>query len=168
MKKIKMKLIAIITIFIVMCIHVGSMKSLATNENLNLYVKEQCDGVLKRDGKVLRISFVVYQKDGKEYPAYCLNKEKPGVGEIGTYDVNIQEVINDLSIWRVMINGYPYQIPSQLGCLNEKEAFAATKMAIYSVLYGYSIEQFSGIGEEGQRIYNALNKFCKMQRIVVQ
>ena len=33
----------------------------------------------------------------------------------------------------------------------------ATKMAVYSVLYNYSINDFSPIGEAGQRTWNALN-----------
>ena len=55
------------------------------------------------------------------------------------------------------MNGYPYKTPSELGCNNEKEAFVATKMAIYAAIYGYNSSQFSGIGEAGGRVVNAIS-----------
>ena len=37
-------------------------------------------------------------------------------------------------------------------------------MAVYSVLYDYRIEQFSGIGEAGERTVNAINQILNAAR----
>ena len=87
-------------------------------------------------------SYVTYTENGKEYPAYCLNKELPGIGqEDGEYDsyfVDVSKVIDNVKVWRVIINGYPYKTPSQLGLKNKQEAFLATKQAVYCILYNYN------------------------------
>ena len=60
-------------------------------------------------------------------------------------------------IWKAITNGYPYKTPEEMGCNTVGEAFMATKMAVYSVLYNYTINDFSPIGEAGTRTWNALN-----------
>lgn len=127
-------------------------------DKANLYSKGECGSLLKKDGTIIKVTYVVYNKDGKDYPAYCLDKVKPGVGEVGEYSVNLEGVLKNTSVWRVIINGYPYQTPGQLGCLSEQEAYTATKMAVYSMLYDYTFEQFSSIGEAGERTLQALER----------
>ena len=122
-----------------------------------LYSKGDCGQLVKKDGNIVTITYVVYSKDGKEYPAYCQDKLSPGVGESGSYTVTVDSLVSNVEVWRVAVNGYPYKTPAELGCSNEKEAFAATKMAIYSVLYGYNTSQFSGIGDAGDRVVNAIS-----------
>lgn len=44
-----------------------------------------------------------------------------------------------------------------MGCADYKEAFTATKMSVYAVIYGYTIEDFESIGtEQSDRTYNAI------------
>lgn len=82
-------------------------------------------------------TYVTYSEGGKEYPAYCLNREYPGVGEYDSYTVDIDSLLDDVRIWRTIINGFPYKSASELGVANDLEAFQATKQAVYCVLYGY-------------------------------
>ena len=154
--KMIFKFILTITLIMIVLCNCCTMYSLANRET-QVYYKEDCGKLLKRDGKILTISFAVFNNNGKESPIYCLDRQKPGVGEVGTYTVDINEVIKDVRIWRAIKNGYPYKTPEQLNCANSKEAFAATKMAVYSVLYGYTIDNFEAIGEAGERTWNALN-----------
>lgn len=81
-------------------------------------------------------NFCYISKDGVEYPAYCLNREYPGVGEYDGYTVDIDAVLDNVQIWRTIINGYPYKTPAELGVENKYDAFVATKQAVYSILYG--------------------------------
>ncbi|MFR8104722.1 MAG: SpaA isopeptide-forming pilin-related protein [Clostridia bacterium] len=130
----------------------------------HLYEKGDCGELLKYKGKTVTVTFVVYQENGKEYPAYCLDKSKPGVGENGEYTVNVNQVLTDNKIWRVITNGYPYIDFSTLGCANEKEAFTATKLAVYDMLYGYELNDFTPIGEAGERTYQAFLRLVDVGR----
>lgn len=85
----------------------------------------------------IKTTYVTYTKDGKEYPAYCLNKDLPGVGERENYTVDIESVIDDVRVWRTIINGYPYKSAAELGVANDFEAFQATKQAVYCILYDF-------------------------------
>lgn len=152
----------ILSIFIIMIIFFNFINifSLA-NQEVNVYYKDDCGNLLKKDGKIVKITYVVFNNNGKESPVFCLDKNKPGVGEVGDYIVNVNNVIKDVRVWRAIKNGYPYKTPKQLNCENYKEAFAATKMAVYSVLYNYTEDTFEPIGEEGQRTLNALKNILE-------
>ena len=73
--------------------------------------------------------------NGKEYPAYCVNREKDGVTEDYSYDVIAENIYSNNLVWNAVINGYPFKTPQELGCNTEIEAFTATKLAIYDMLY---------------------------------
>ena len=89
------------------------------------------------------VEVIVYQKDGVEYPAYCVNKGRPGVTEEHQYSVDINQLLSNQKIWRAIVNGYPFKTPEQLGCENMKEAYAATKMAVYDAMYNYDLNKFT-------------------------
>lgn len=61
-------------------------------------------------------------------------------------------------LWRYVINGYPYKTLEELGCANKEEAFTATKQAIYCYIHGNRVEDYSPIGEAGERTLNALKQ----------
>ena len=82
-------------------------------------------------------TFVTYSYNGTEYPAYCMNREYPGVGEYDAYSVDIDAVLDNVQIWRVVKNGYPYKTPAQMGLENQYDAFIATKQSVYCILYGF-------------------------------
>ena len=62
-----------------------------------------------------------------------------------------------MGLWKVIINGYPYKSLEQLGVANEEEAYIATKQSIYCYLYNRGTEKYVGVGEAGQRTWNAMN-----------
>ncbi len=156
----KRKIIGIISIILILISCLNAI-TLATSIDVNLYSKGRCGQILKKDGVILRIPLVVHiDENGNEYPAYCLDRTKDGV-DSDSYAVKIEEKIKDVRVWRAIINGYPYKSIAQLGCATEKEAFAATKMAVYAMLYDYDLNSFEGIGEEGIRTKNAIEKIVR-------
>lgn len=158
MKKINIKLIVSLAIVIILGNFISIFSFASFNmDSANLYSKGDCGRLIKKDGVGVKTSFVVYLKDGKEYPAYCLDKTKHGVDEAGGYNVSINSTLNNVMVWKTIINGYPYKTPEELGCANAEEAFMATKMAVYTILYDYQISQFEGINEAGYRVVNAIN-----------
>ena len=160
------KKISIIFTLIVILISLIPMKANAVTpiDSAYIYANKKTDALLMWNGLRIHTHMAVYKKDGVEYPAYCMNRELPGV-EIGfsqTLDVN--NVINNVKVWRAIINGYPYKSISELGCATEEEAYLATKQAVYSMLTNRDVNEYSAIGESGERCLNALKQIVANAR----
>lgn len=109
--------------------------------------------------------FVTYTENGVEYPAYCLNRELPGVGEKDDYSVNLTQVLDDVRVWRVITNGYPYKTFSEMGLTNERDAFIATKQAVYCILYNFNpTTRYRGNDARGETIKNAIVNMVNIGR----
>ena len=126
--------------------------------NEKVYGIDNCEEILRYKGIARGATYVVYENEGIQYPAYCLNPERIGVGEVESYNVDVSGYITDVKLWRIIINGYPYKSVEELGVANRKEAYLATKQAVYSYLENRDVNQYTGIGEAGQRTLNALKK----------
>ncbi len=129
----------------------------ANNNSVYVHAIGSCGDLLTYKGVVVKSNYVIYTKDGVNYPAYCMDKTKVGADNSG-YNVTIQESIKDVNLWKIIINGYPYKSTSELGVANKEEAFLATKQAIYCYIHGNSISDYAPIGTAGQRTLNAMNK----------
>lgn len=115
-------------------------------------------------GERTDIQFVVYEKDGVEYPAYSLNRELLGVDIFGGIVATVNKGIENMEVWRAITNGYPYKTLTELGCNTEEEAFAATKVAVYSVLYSYNWSDFEPVNEAGQRVIAAAKRISEIAK----
>lgn len=159
LKKI-MAIIILTTIFLT--IFKSIIFAVSINQRIKIENFGKCDYTLqykRTDGTWSYVSctFVGYRGNGKIYPAYCLNRELPGVGEIETYDVDLTKLMDDYRLWRVVINGYPYKTPEEMGVYNKYDAFVATKQAIYSILYNNDVDTYyRGGNERGERVFNAV------------
>lgn len=123
----------------------------------NLYAKGDCGVLLKYKGVNVQVTYVKYNNGNISYPAYCLDKTLPGVTEEKPYEVSINNAINDLGLWKRIINGFPYKTIEELGCQSEEEAFTATKQAVYCYIHGNNPKDYDAVGESGRRTLNALN-----------
>lgn len=112
------------------------------------------------------VEVIVYQKDGKEYPAYCINKGRPGVTEEHGYTVNINQLLTNNGIWKAIVNGYPFKTLSELGCNTMQEAYAATKMAVYDAMYHYDLTKFTihNDSDSNRRVVAAIKKIITNAR----
>ena len=155
MKKIISIILVAITLITLNFALIGNCVQAVENNQIYLYGTKIFDRMLKYDGVLLKVARVVYSDNGKEYPAYCMNVELPGI-ELDGYEVTNLGKITDLGLWRVMINAYPYKTFEELGVANEDEAYTATKQAIYCYLCGRQPDKYSGIGESGIRTANAI------------
>lgn len=158
MKKI-IKLILIITVIMMLnfAILFNTVQALE-QQQVTIYATGNLNRILKYDGVLIKTTHAVYEENGKQYPAYCLNKDLQGVGEVETsYQTTNEGKITDVGLWRVIINGYPYKSLEELGVANEEEAYIATKQSIYCYLYNRGTEKYSGIGDSGARTINAMN-----------
>lgn len=149
MKKFFISLMIIISIIGV------SMQSFAVLEvgQMNVYPKAECEKLLTYNGIPIRTTYIAYNKNGVEYPAYCLDVNLPGA-EQGEYVVNASDKIRDINIWKAIINGYPYKSIEELGAANGQEAFTATKQAVYTMIHNRDISSYGPVNSDaGRRTY---------------
>ena len=160
---IKQKIILSILIVLVILttnytILINSARAVNLTEisQIELHSRGTCQQLLKYKGVAVKTTYVEYTYNGKNYPAYCLDKTLPGITSELIYSVGTNKKIEDIGLWRTVINGYPYKSLSELGVANDEEAFTATKQAIYCYLFENTPSDYEAIGEEGQRTLNAL------------
>lgn len=155
-----MKKIISITLSLLMIMGIIAIptKTNATFEinKADLYSKGKSIDYLHWNGMGLVCDFVVYKKDGKEYPAYCLNRELTGASTELSYSVNVDSLLTDVKVWRTIINGYPYKTYQELGCANKDEAYLATKQAVYCIIYDRDPNTYVATDEIGVRTKNGL------------
>ena len=105
--------------------------------------------------------------DGQRYIAYCLSPGKPGVGYVADekegYDVNINDLLKNDVIWRVLKNGYPNKSVQELGVETSDDAYFATMQAINAILRGYTIDQARELYSPGKFAING-ESFEDIQR----
>ena len=159
------KLISIISIIVILIGLIPiSSKAVVPIDTAYIYANKKTEGLLMWKGLKIHTHLAVYKKDGKEYPAYCMNRELPGV-EIGrSQTVDVKQLVNNVMGWRTIINGYPYKSISELGCNTEEEAYLATKQAVYCMLTNRDVNEYSAIGEAGERTLNALKTIVNNAR----
>ncbi len=160
------KKILITIILIIFTIGMLPLKSNAVVpiDSAYIYATRKTDGLLMWNGMRIHTHLAVYNKDGKEYPAYCMNRDLPGV-EIGvSQTVDIDSLVSNVMVWRAVINGYPYKSIAELGCQTEEEAYLATKQAVYCMLTNRDVNEYSAIGESGERTLNALKQIVTNAR----
>ena len=159
------KLISIISIIVILIGLIPiSSKAVVPIDTAYIYANKKTEGLLMWKGLKIHTHLAVYKKDGKEYPAYCMNRELPGV-EIGrSQTVDVKQLVNNVMVWRTILNGYPYKSISELGCNTEEEAYLATKQAVYCMLTNRDVNEYSAIGEAGERTLNALKTIVNNAR----
>lgn len=123
--------------------------------------KNSCGKYLTYNGEEIQAKFVVYSaEDGNEYAAYCNEPSFQGVGsnDIHYGEYIVKSKITDERLWRVAVNGYPYKTPTEMGANGEREAFLATKQAIYRTLDDEPISNYGSLNSEGKNMIEVIQK----------
>lgn len=162
----KIRKVITILILIITCLMATTSNASFSIDKADIYIKERAKTCLKltSNGGPIGVTKVFYMYNGKEYPAYCINPELPGVGEYPGYQVTVDDVVNNPQVWRVVTQGYPYKTLQELGVYDEDEAYTATKQAIYCVINNYSLSRYGAVGEAGERTLNAMTKMVEYAR----
>ena len=158
------KVLSVVLIIIILISNIN-VYAFEKIENLELRKIRDCEILLTYKNKRIKTSFIETEIDGKKYPCYCINPELPGIGELGDYNVKVEKILeNDSLIYKAIKNGYPYKTATELGVLNEDEAYTATKQAINSMIYGRYTDMscYGSVNTEaGDRTLKALNKIVR-------
>lgn len=146
-------------------ININKIKAATIAETIEPYSKGEVV-LFNYDGIGIGVEIQVYEKEGIEYPVYCLDKGKRGVEIDFSYAVDISEMLSNQKIWRAITNGYPFKTPEELGCNSMEEAYAATKMAVYDAMYNYDLSKFSihTNSDSNKRTVKAINKIITAAR----
>ena len=123
--------------------------------------KNSCGRYLTYNGEEIQAKYVVYaSEDGNEYPAYCNEPSFQGVGSNGIHfgEYVVKSKVTDDRLWRVATNGFPYKTPSEMGANGEREAFFATKQAIYRTLDDEPISNYGSLNSEGENMIEAIQE----------
>ena len=111
-------------------------------------------------------NYICYKLDGEKYPTYCITHGVNGVDEEGPYTVNINKLLDNKVVYNIILNGYPYKTPAQLGVETEDDAYVATKLAIKSVLLNRDPrEHYKPMDEKGQKIIDAMYEMAEKGKI---
>ncbi len=164
MKKFKNKKVIVCILLAIMLI--GNINQTFAFEigAKQLISQGECERLLTYKGVPIKTSFIVYEENGIYYPAYCLDVKLPGA-EQGPYQVNGGGKIQDINVWKAIINGYPYKSLAELGAANEQEAFTATKQAVYTMLYNRDISEYGPMDSDaGRRTYQIYSNIVNAAR----
>ena len=156
--KISKKIITILMIIAIsMPIYSGTTLA-EEGDKITLFSNESCPVYLQFKGRDEVTPYVKNIHNGKEYPAYRLDSLlRAGVDVGKTCEVEAPLDYNYSTTWRLVINGFPYKTPEELGCNNEMEAFVATENALsLKTSSGKTMEDYTPVGEAGERVLNAM------------
>lgn len=142
-KKELKKILLIITLIVIGMICLQNNIYAAFIQESYAYEVEDCGELLKYNGVPVITSYI--ECNGQ--PAYCMDKTKPGA-ETGSYNLKFENLLQDVGLWRIIVNGYPYKTEAQLGVANKKEAFTATKHAIFCYRHGNNPENYTAVGDQ--------------------
>lgn len=166
------KIISTFLMLFMIISQLGGVFAMTVGDTANLYSKGECEKGLrytKPDGTDLGVltHYVVYNENGKEYPAYCLDIELPGVSDDNPYSVtamSMDNISNSQAVWRVLLNGFPYKSAAEMGLGSDTQAFQATKQAIYSVLDGRDTSKYYGSNDIGTAVANKIRELANIGR----
>lgn len=166
------KIISTILLVIMMISQLSSVFAASVGEKKDLVSLGECGSDLRYtspQGYTMTVltHYVVYNENGRQYPAYCLNVNLPGVNDDDSYGVevgNMDQVANNQAVWRVLLNGFPYKSHEEMGLDNDYQAFAVTKQAVYSVLDGRDTSKYFGATEVGNRMANKIRELTDIGR----
>ena len=122
----------------------------------------------RKDGVSIGVltHMVGFYEDGQFRPSYCLNKNLPGVDDETQYGVVVEDmnnIPNFEGLWRVLVNGYPYKTPQEMGLQDEYDAFMATKQAVYRVIDGEPADYYAK-DERGNKIVAKIKELVDIGR----
>lgn len=161
-RKLSKKLIICIFMFFFnILVVINSCMAVNANITYDLQSKGKPEVLLKYKGKEILSYYTCYSGKIFNYPAYCLDSSKQGAEGLIKFRVTAKDEINNVTLWRYIINGYPYKQPKDLNCETRNEAYVATQHAIYCYIEGRNISDYEAVGEGGKRTLQAMIKIIE-------
>ncbi len=171
LKKNTKRVISGILLLCIMITNLSPVFALTVGDTADLVNRGQCGDYITytRNGVTMGVAttYVGFYENGVFHPAYCMNRELPGVESVGEYGVDVEDIsslANNQALWRALINGFPYKTPQELGLETEEQAFAATKQALYRIIDGESADNYGYKNEIGKQMVNVIKNLVDIGR----
>lgn len=155
MKVKSKKVICSILLVIMIISNFYSVFATTVGETEKIISKGECPTNVWYGDIWIETYYVGFNENGKFRPAYCIDIGIPGVDDDKTYNVEIEDmskIPNHEQMWRVLLNGFPYKTPKEMGLKDEYDAYFATKQAIYRTIDGKSTDPYHAKEEEGEKV----------------
>ena len=113
---------------------------------------------IKYNGKMQPNYEYYYVRDGKNYPAYCLNLGFKGAEDCDNngYNVYGNEKITDEKLKVIILNSYPYKTVEELELNNEDEAIFASQFAMWCYLNNLDLNLIEPISSMNEKIVSVI------------
>lgn len=96
------------------------------------------------------------QYDGKVvYNLTALNEK------VQSIEIDKLRTFENAQISNIILSGYPYKTPEELGCQDEFEAYLATQEAIYMDYEPRDLQNYTILNERGKRIYEVAKQIVQ-------
>lgn len=160
--KLMSKLITSLILILIVFGFIMQTYAFSIGEKIVAKAGDDVPTLMKFGDMYILCTFTEVYKNGEKYYGYCLEAKKDGVEVLGDYNLTISKKLNNNAVFSVLKHGYPNKTPKELGVNNRGEAFLATKQAIYTLIYGRSVNSYSGIDSEaGRRTYAAYKRIVE-------
>ena len=130
LKKIIKKATIILSIIVMNTFTFIGTSGAVNVKKIEIKKEGECGELITYRGKIIKTDYIYHEKNGKKYPAYCLEKAEYGISANLTETVISEGNIHDIKLWKYIINGYPYKTYQALGCKNKEEAYGYLEKAI--------------------------------------
>ena len=119
---------------------------------------EVSDELTYNNRVVLGTSAWYINNAGEKMPAYCVDPTAAGPGEVASkkYSVSIAGANMDVYAVGCILEGYPYKSPAELGVSTVKEAYAATKAAIWCGLGNSPYQNINAWASNNPKVLDAM------------
>lgn len=150
----------IIFIFLT-CINNFSIFAANIDENdlgkYRIYCNRDSEHYIKYNN-ITQINYEYYylNKNNERIPAYCLNLGVDGPETTDEYYVNVGQALEDNVVTSILLNGYPYKTPYELGLESDVQAAYCTQFAIWIYLSNLDLNKISATKNEYENVVSAI------------
>lgn len=142
MKLKKILMIILLITIVIPNIYTKEVKAITNNSKVKLIKDHICISLfkLKNVDAMKEVAYVYYRDDdGKNYPAFCVEPFKNGVGSGAGdyYDVTVNQISNNV-LWRMLYKGYMGSSYKDWNLETDDDLYYATKTAVHCIEYGVS------------------------------
>lgn len=122
-----------------------------------IYCTEDTEHYIKYNDRV-QINYVYYylNENNETIPAYCLNLGVDGPETFDEYYVNVSEALEDETVTSILLNGYPYKTPYELGLPTDYQASYSTQFAIWAYLSNLDLNKIAATRPEYECVVSAI------------
>ncbi|MDD3304276.1 MAG: SpaA isopeptide-forming pilin-related protein [Clostridia bacterium] len=122
-----------------------------------IYCAEDTEHYIKYKDKIqINYEYYYLNSNNERMPAYCVNLGANGPETNDEYYVNVQQALEDEIASSILLNGYPYITPYELGLPSDAQASYCTQFAIWAYLSHLDLNEITATKPEYENVVKAI------------